>query len=200
MTGMALLAVPVGHDSTTLRARLLESARELTCDQGWSAVTMGLLGERVGVSRQSVYNEVGSKSDLAQALVQREFERFLDVVDSPIESSSSIRAAVEGSALAVFELGADNPLLLAVISNAHGANSELLPLLTTDVEPLIGLAVAHVGGLLSARYEFSDMTEAEFAIAMNVIVRLVFSLVMQPGGTPRDDAAEVGWAAGRLLK
>ena len=44
-----------------LRARIVAEASVLTTESGWSAVTMARLAERVGVSRQTVYNEIGTK-------------------------------------------------------------------------------------------------------------------------------------------
>ena len=47
---------------------------------GWSSLTMSKLADRVGVSRQTVYNEVGGKEGLAEAMILGELERFLGVV------------------------------------------------------------------------------------------------------------------------
>ena len=44
---------------TSLRDRLVTAAVELTLAHGWSQVTMARLAAEVGVSRQTVYNEVG---------------------------------------------------------------------------------------------------------------------------------------------
>ena len=59
---------------------------------------MGRLADEVGVSRQTVYNEMGSKQALAEAMIHAEFTRFLAVVDhafdaSPDDLVQSIRAA-----------------------------------------------------------------------------------------------------------
>ena len=41
---------------------------------------MARLADAVGVSRQTVYNEAGSKPLLARAMILRELERFLGLV------------------------------------------------------------------------------------------------------------------------
>jgi AcrR family transcriptional regulator len=53
-----------------LRARIVAAAAVLTTETGWSEVTMARLAERVGVSRQTVYNEIGSKPALAEAMIR----------------------------------------------------------------------------------------------------------------------------------
>ncbi|MBQ6641152.1 MAG: helix-turn-helix transcriptional regulator, partial [Saccharopolyspora sp.] len=50
-----------------LRDRALDAARALVVDQGWDAVNMSLIAQRVGVSRTALYKELGAKQDLATA-------------------------------------------------------------------------------------------------------------------------------------
>ena len=64
----------------TTRDRIVAAAVEMTTSSGWAAVTMARLADAVGVSRQTVYNEVGSKPALAEAMVLEELTRFLGVV------------------------------------------------------------------------------------------------------------------------
>src|SRR4051812_49497585 len=68
--------------SSAWRERLLVEASQLTRSGGWQAITMAKLADRVGVSRQTVYNEIGSKQQLAEAMIMRELEIFLRGVDA----------------------------------------------------------------------------------------------------------------------
>ena len=130
--------------------RIIEAAIETTSRDGWSAVTMGGLAEQVGVSRQTVYNEVGSKTALAEAVVAHELEGFLALVgmafdvhhDDPV-------AAIEQASHAVLERARGNGLLRAIVSATHGSDSELLPLLTTNSSALIEAATSIVSGRLA---------------------------------------------------
>ena len=76
MTAPAALAQrrPVTH-----RDRMLAAAARFTAEHGWGALTMGKLADLVGVSRQTVYNELGGKPQLAEAMVLRELELFLEL-------------------------------------------------------------------------------------------------------------------------
>ena len=83
----------------TMSERVVAAAAELTCEVGWSGVTMAKLADRVGVSRQTVYNEMGSKPALAEAMVLRELATFLAAVERafdrhPDDLVEAIRAAV----------------------------------------------------------------------------------------------------------
>jgi AcrR family transcriptional regulator len=159
---------------------------------------MGRLAEAVGVSRQTVYNEVGNKPALAEAMILDELRRFLALVESafalhPDDLVAAIRAAV----VSVLEHARGNALLHAVVSATHGTDTELLPLLTTHSGELLSVAkdvvLKHV-----RQYEVTlgaDRLEA----AVDTVVRVVLSHVMQPSGDPARAADAIGWIADRVL-
>lgn len=182
-----------------IRDRLVDAASQVTCDVGWSGVTMAKLAAMVGVSRQTVYNELGSKPALGQALVLRELERFLAVVAAELDSHDDVVGAIRSAAEQILLMARDNPLLHAVLSTAHGATNDLLPLLTTQSEPLIDAATAVIAERIQYRYPDLGLTDAELATALDTIVRLVLSHVMQPGGEPAETADDIAWIASRIL-
>ena len=131
------------------------AAARFTAEHGWGALTMGKLADLVGVSRQTVYNELGGKPQLAEAMVMRELDLFLDHVDSAfLDNPDDLVAAIEAAAFRVLELARTDPLLHAILSSSQGADSELLPLLTTNSEGLLEAAGqmirAHVAQLRRA--------------------------------------------------
>src|SRR4051794_23488039 len=182
-----------------MRERIVEAAVVMTTQAGWSAVTMAAIAERVGVSRQTVYNEVGTKPGLAEAMILHELERFLRVVslafdDHPGDLVGAIRGASEG----VLELAQDNQLLHAVVSATHGADTELLPLLTTHAESLLTAAKLVVAERL-APYDVG-LDGRHLDAAIDVVVRVVLSHVMQPSAPPADTADDIAWIAARVLR
>ncbi|MGV1037265.1 MAG: TetR family transcriptional regulator [Candidatus Nanopelagicales bacterium] len=184
---------------TALRLRILDAAAQLTATEGWSAVTMVRLGDLAGVSRQSVYNEVGSKPALAEALVMRELEGFLGAVDAELKTAPTLPTAIERASEAVFVRAADNPLLLAIASSAHGNSSDLLPFLTTNSQALISTASALISQRIRELFPAVGASDDDLTIAVDAIVRLVLSHVMQPNGSPADEAAAIAWIATHLL-
>jgi AcrR family transcriptional regulator len=175
------------------RERILDAARAVTVEQGWSGITMARLGEAAGVSRQSVYNEFGTKQQVAEALMAREVGRFLEAVDAQIATGSTPADSVCRAADAVFTMAEANPLVHATLRAAAGSPSPLLPLLTSQSGPVIDAAVRQVSGGLLER--FPELAGAPYLReAADAIVRLVISHVVQPG--PRPD---MRFVAGRLL-
>ncbi len=192
------MAVSGGLVGKTLHGRMVTAAVEMTTEVGWANVTMGRLAEAVGVSRQTVYNEIGTKKALAEALILAELERFLGVVTTAFDDHpADLPAALETAIRAVLELAEDNPLLHAVVSATHGADTELLPLLTTHSLPLLELAKVAVTGRVAA-YE-PQLTTDELDGAIDMVVRVVLSHVMQPSGTPGATAASLAFIARRVL-
>jgi AcrR family transcriptional regulator len=178
---------------------MVAAAVEMTTGEGWSHVTMARLAEAVGVSRQTVYNEIGTKSALAEAMILAELENFLAVVGNAFdEHPEDLPDAIEAAILAVLELAQDNPLLHAVVSATHGADTELLPLLTTHSTQLLELAKNVVGERVAA-YE-PPLTPTELDGAIDMVVRVVLSHVMQPSGTPARTAASLAFVSRRVLE
>lgn len=182
-----------------MRERVVEAAVALTTDVGWAQVTMARIADRVGVSRQTVYNEVGTKPGLAEAMILHELDRFLGVVnlafdDAPTDLVEAIRGATRG----VLELAQDNPLLHAVVSATHGADTELLPLLTTHAESLLAAAKIVIKDRIEPYALALDDEHLEAAIDM--VVRVVLSHVMQPSASPADTSADIAWIAARVLR
>jgi AcrR family transcriptional regulator len=183
----------------TMRARVVDAAVRLTSEVGWARVTMSLLADEVGVSRQTVYNEMGSKTGLAEAMILRELERFLGVVTVAFDDHpEDLVAAIRAAATSVLELAQDNQLLHAVVSATHGADTELLPLLTTHAESLLTAAKLVIAERLSP-YGITIGAE-RLEAAIDMVVRVVLSHVMQPSATPAATADDIAWIAGRVLR
>jgi AcrR family transcriptional regulator len=62
----------------TARDILLEAAGEAVASRPWSEVRMVDVSARAGVSRQTLYNEFGSKEGLGTALLHRRVDALLD--------------------------------------------------------------------------------------------------------------------------
>ena len=101
----------------------------------------------------------------------------------------------------MLELAQDNRLLKAVVSATHGADTELLPLLTTHSESLLETAKAVVRERVAAYPEASSGTlpPGRLDAAIDLIVRVVLSHVMQPSGSPQDTADDIAWLSAQAL-
>lgn len=185
-------------DALHLRDRIVQAATAITSETGWSSVTMGLLAETIGVSRQTIYNEIGSKRQLAEEVVFTELQHILGLVDRAFESQpGDIAAAVRTACRDVLVHAAESPLIHAIVSTSHGTRHDLLPLLTTQSETLIDTAKTVVRTRLAPMT--LPLTERELATAADVLVRTILSHVMQPSAPPDETADNMAWLTQQLL-
>jgi AcrR family transcriptional regulator len=181
-----------------MRERIVEAAVSLTTELGWARVTMATVADRVGVSRQTVYNEVGTKPGLAEAMILQQLDRFLGVVNLAFDAHpGDLVGAIRTATRDVLVLAQDNPLLHAVVSATHGADTELLPLLTTHAESLLAAAKLVVADRVGG-YDVG-MDEQHLEAAIDVVVRVVLSHVMQPSAAPEATADDLAWITARVL-
>ena len=182
----------------TTRDRIVAAAVEMPTSAGWASVTMARLAEASGVSRQTVYNEVGSKPALAETMILEELTRFLQVVEHAFDARpDDLAAAIEKAVCDVLTHASANKLLHAVVSATHGADTELLPLLTTNAAGLLGVAKEVISARVAPYAPGIDADHLDPAIDM--VVRVVLSHVMQPSGSPEQTGADIAWLAGQVL-
>lgn len=178
-----------------LRDRALDAARELVVDQGWDAVNMSLIAKRVGVSRTALYKELGAKADLATALIQRDADRYLDAVTAAIAAAETTVAGLGAGARAALIHGADNTLLKSILAGVPGAGDDLLPLLTTDPDAVLGRAIDAVRAAIDERPGGTAVDDA----TVEVFVRLTVSHLLAPRGTVDEAAAQIERTVGALI-
>jgi AcrR family transcriptional regulator len=182
----------------TLRERILDAGVELICTAGWDRVTMSQLARRVGVSRQMVYKEIGARGPLADAIITRHTDRFLaGVVEQLREHGQDVLSGVTAAVDYVLRAAADDPLLKAVLSAAHGSTQDLLPLVTTNPRPVLARAVETVLGEAQALY--GDLDLPRLPELVEVIVRLTMSHLVRPFGPIEHAVEQARWLAGTAL-
>jgi AcrR family transcriptional regulator len=184
-----------------LRDELLSAAAELTCADGWAGVTMGKVAARVGVSRQTVYKEIGSKPELAEALILEETDRFAAGVAQmlavhPGDPVGAIGAAIERT----LESALDKPVLKAVLAGPHGDTGDLLPLLTTRPDAVLARSVETLTPLLAEGCPDAGLSDAEWAMCVETFVRLMLSHLVQPTMPVARAVAQMRWVLARVLR
>lgn len=182
--------------SRDLPAEILDATAELLVARGFRKLRMQDVAERVGVSRQTVYNEFGDKTGLAQALVLRETNRLLDGIDAALSGHDDARDAVGAAVAFVLAEGSESPLVKAALT-ADGSE-EFLPLLTTRGGPVFTAAMERLAA--HARTHWPQLSDAEIDLAAEVAVRLTVSHLMLPLDPVDRAAAKVSRAVTALLR
>ncbi|MFE3445124.1 TetR family transcriptional regulator [Nocardia sp. NPDC059180] len=166
-----------------LRARVIDTARNLVCTEGWGAVNMSRVAKEVGVSRPVLYKEIGTKQDLADVVIANELDTFLTgiaetIAAQPADVIDGLTAAVEYT----LRTGADNALLKAVLAGRSSADTSLLPVLMTEPEPVLGRAIPALTAVVRNQYGLVDIADDDLDTMVEAVVRLALSHLFQPTG------------------
>lgn len=179
-----------------LRDSVLEATGELLRDRPWEGVTMAAIAERAGVSRQTLYNEFGSRPELARAYVMREGDRFLEPVEQAMAAHAADPRTALGAAFATFlEMAATHPLVRAISSAEEG--DELLALVTTRGGPLLEVVSERLAATLKATWPKLAIEDGR--LVSETLVRLAISHAALPSETPERTAASVSRLLGPLV-
>lgn len=163
-----------GHQRMVRAA--LDAAADEVGHHGWHGLQMQAVAQRIGVSRQTLYNAFENKHGLAQALVLRLTEQFLTGVEQALASSADIREQWRAAIRFTLDTAAADPLLAAVLT-ADGRD-ELLPLLTSDAAPVISAARDRLArALLDIR---PDIPREDALDAAESATRLAISHIVLP--------------------
>ncbi|WP_116711226.1 TetR family transcriptional regulator [Actinomycetospora cinnamomea] len=178
-----------------VRDEALERAAELLVAGGWRGLRLQDVADGIGVSRQTLYNEFASKQGLAAALVLRRTEEFLAGLEAALEGEDDLYLAWAGAVRTTLDTVARDPLLKALITG-QGAE-ELLPLLTSEAEPLVAAARDRAAAFLLRRR--ADLDPATAAAAAEIAARLTISHVVLPLHAPEDVADQIATTVVRYL-
>ncbi|MBC2904885.1 TetR/AcrR family transcriptional regulator [Streptomyces cupreus] len=180
------------------RESLLDAAYTALARRSWSAVRMVDVAAAAGVSRQTLYNEFGSKEGLARALVRREADSYLAGVERALNTQSDPRDRLTATAEWTTTAARDNALVRAMLT---GCWSERLPSPTLSAVPSSSAVPAQrrADGPLPSPGDFvtivrdravaalsgpgANKTDSgELARSCELVVRIALSCVSAPPG------------------
>lgn len=167
--------MPAARDS------LLNAALSALDIHPWAEVRMVEVAAVAGVSRQTLYNEFGTKDGLARALVRREADAYLAGVERVLDAAERY-GADSGDRLAAatawtLHTARRSPLVRAALTGCRG---EQLPAgtgrgeLTAALREVVGRALRDGGSWVG-----------------EAAVRLAVSYVMVPAASDEDACAQV---------
>jgi AcrR family transcriptional regulator len=178
---------------TLLRDTIVAAVDDLVRSRGWSATTMSDVATAAGVSRQTVYNEFGSRRSLVEAYVLREIEALIAGVEDAVRASHEDARSAMHAAFGLFlKLASDEPLVQVIVADAEGG--ELIRLLTG-----LGRQVAtdRIGRLIVEVWPKVSLADAE--LVAESMARLAISHALLPTSDPEDTAAAVTRLVGPFI-
>jgi AcrR family transcriptional regulator len=187
--GRSSQRVPYAEASRMLlRDSILDGMRELLLTRDWSSITLADVARAAGISRQTIYNEFGSRQGLAEGYALRLADRLVDAVDYAIDANvGDIYAAFLQGFRAFLAESASDPLVISLLTGA--AKPDLLQIITIDSAPIIN----HCAERLTASFAHSWVkhSDEDAGVLARAIVRLAMSYVSMPPEGDRDVAVDL---------
>lgn len=164
--------------SMSTREVLLGLAEEMAATTPWHEVTMAKLAKAAGLSRQTVYNEFGTKQGLARAVALVVARRLLIDFEEAADAENDLESALAAGLRAAFEHASRTPLVRAVLTGESG-DQDLLTVVTTDSSAVLELAGGAVSAFVLERW--SELDPRDVAEVADTAIRLFVSHLLQPG-------------------
>jgi AcrR family transcriptional regulator len=171
-----------------LRDSILDGMRALLLTKDWSSITLSDVAKAAGISRQTIYNEFGSRQGLAEGYALRLADRLVDAVDDAITSNvGDVHAAFLEGFRAFFAESASDPLVISLLTGV--AKPDLLQLITTDSAPIIARCSQRLTS--SFTHSWVRASEDDAGVLARAIVRLAMSYVSMPPEADHDVALDL---------
>jgi AcrR family transcriptional regulator len=180
-----------------LRDSLLDAASELLREYTWSDISMAAIASRAGVSRQTLYNEFGSRDEFAGAFALREADRFLTSVEDAIsEHPDDARQALHHAFALFLREAAGNPMVRQIVVREPGSD-DLFALFTTRGGPVVETATFRLSAKMIELWPQAGKDRAD--LAAEGLVRLAISHAGLPTSPIEEAARSVGELIGPYL-
>lgn len=171
-----------------LRDSVLDAMREELLTKDWSAITLSDVARTAGISRQTIYNEFGSRQGLAQGYALRLADRLVDAINDAITSNvGNVFAAFSEGFRMFFTESAADPLVISLLTGV--AKPDLLQMITTDSAPIITRASER----LTAAFidSWVGASDEDAGVLARAIVRLAMSYISMPPEANHNVAADL---------
>lgn len=171
-----------------LRDSILDGMRELLLTRDWAQITLSDVAEAAGISRQTIYNEFGSRQGLAQAYAMRLADGLVDQINDAIHGNvGDVYAAFLQGFRDFFAESAADPLVISLLTGT--SKPDLLQLITTDSAPII----THCSSRLTGSFMSSWVrcSEEDAGVLARAIVRLAMSYISMPPEADHDVARDL---------
>lgn len=171
-----------------LRDSVLDAMRDLLVTRDWSAITLSDVARAAGISRQTIYNEFGSRQGLAQGYALRLADRLVDTIHEALDAHvGNIYESFLDAFRRFFADAAADPLVTSLRTGV--AKPDLLQLITTDSAVIITRASARLASALT--HTWVSATDEDAGVLARAIVRLALSYVSMPPEADHDVAADL---------
>ena len=178
-----------GSARELLRTAILDAMRDLLLQRDWSKITLTDVAAGAGVSRQTLYNEFGSRGGLAESYAIRLADDLVDHVETALAANiGDAQASIRDGLASYFRDSAQDPLVQSLLLGE--VKLDLLRLITLDAGPLIEHATDRLSTVMQRSW--IALTRPQALTFAHALVRLAISYIPTPPPAGHDAPAELG--------
>jgi AcrR family transcriptional regulator len=173
--------------------QVLDAALALFIEFGLRRTTMEDVAGKAGIGRATIYRRFGDKDQLVQAVILRECQQQLALIEQRLKGiESAVDALLEAFVLAV--TGAHSHPLLARLLRSEP--DTILPYLTTELPEVTTFSRLYLAAQISKSQKAGLIAAKPAEQVAELLLRLVQSLVLSPAGVidPADEDSVRGFA------
>lgn len=181
-------ALPPDEEDAT-RQRILDSARELYVEFGLRRTTMEDVAKKAGMGRATVYRRFSEKDQLFQAVILRDLQRNLVIIEGAIRGYSSALDGLLEAFVQAARLVHINPLIARLLTTEP---DDILPHLTTQYGSTMAFARQYLSGQIARAQQAGHIRKSLPAdTTAELILRLIQSVALTPEGVinPANEAS-----------
>jgi AcrR family transcriptional regulator len=172
-----------------LRESILQAADRLLAQSSWGALTMAQVAKGAGVSRQTVYNELGNRAELARAYALWAADQLLDDVERSVAAHrDDLREALVSTFSTLLAIGHEHPLVRA-LEDEEGSAELAAALVSGTRSLLVVVASDRLAEIIERAWP--ALPHDPVTSVSEVLVRLAVSHLLLPTATPEEAAAQV---------
>lgn len=174
---------PAAPDAAArIRDRVLDAAAACLIEEGLGGRVHARIAERAGVSRPTVYKYVGDQDAIIAAIVDREFDKFVDAVLPVLRTSDDLERHLVDAVVFVVDYARGHALLQKALAD----HPELvLPALTTHSGPLLERSVQIFEEQLGRALVLAS-SDLDARTVVEWLFRIIVSLITTPGSVGGD--------------
>lgn len=163
--------------------KILDAALSLFVEFGLRRNTMDDVAQRAGVGRATVYRHFGDKDRLVQAVILREIQRNLAIIEEQIRKTSDpVDMLLEAFVLAV-SMAHRNELLERLLNTEPETS---LPYLTLRYGATMEVSRTYLAARIREAQNNGTMAGIDADAGAEMVLRLIQSLLLTPGNRAQD--------------
>ena len=167
------------EDEDSTNQRILDSARSLYIEYGLRRTTMEDVAKRAGMGRATLYRRFSEKDQLFKAVIFRELQRHLVIIENAIKDASSALEALLEAFVQFCGLVNRNEVLQRLLKTEP---DHVLPYLTTDFSLIMSFSRHYLAAQIERAQKIGHIRAGDAQVMSEMLLRLTQSLMLSPEG------------------